>query len=240
LELLRVGGADGNDHSSAVGELRGQRGGDTESRSGDEDGVERGAGSESKGSVTGEHADVGIAEGGENAAGALREGCVAFDGEDLRGKFREQSGNVAGTGANFENLFGRRELEGLEHEGNDIGLRDGLAVSDGKRMIFVGLGAVRFRDKFVAGDAKHGVEDARVGNPTGPELGVDHKLTSGGRVGHAIPASGARLPAVSDEESRAISNSLSYFYFLRRRICTSKLTTPFWSRLPTREMLRLT
>ena len=161
-------------------------------------------------------------------------------GEDLRGKFREQSGDVAGTGANFENLVVGRELEGLQHEGNDVRLGDGLAVSDGKRMIFVGLGAVRFRDKFVAGDAKHGVEDARVGNPTGPELGVDHKLTSGGRVGHAIPASGARLPAVSDEESRAISNSLSYFYFLRRRICTSKLTTPFWSRLPTREMLRLT
>jgi hypothetical protein len=109
---------------------------------------------------------------------------VALDGEDLRGKFGEQSSDVAGTSADFENLVGRPELKGFEHDGNDVGLRDGLAVANGKRMIFVSLGAARFRDKFVAGDAKHGIKDARVGNPTGPELGVDHMLTSGDRVGH--------------------------------------------------------
>src|ERR1039458_7505408 len=58
---------------------------------------------------------------------------------------------------------------------------------------------------------------------------MNHELTRGGRVGHAIPASGVRLPAVSDEsESRALQNNISYF--LRRRMRTSKLTTPFWSR----------
>jgi hypothetical protein len=37
-----------------------------------------------------------------------------------------------------------------------------LAVADGERMIFVGLAAVDFRDKFVPGGAKHGVEDTQV------------------------------------------------------------------------------
>jgi hypothetical protein len=85
---------------------------------------------------------------------------VTLNGEDLRDKFREQSGNIAGTGADFEDLFSRPEAEGLEHEGNDVGLRDRLALPDGKRMVFIGLRAARFRDKFVAGGAKHGVEDA--------------------------------------------------------------------------------
>ncbi len=150
----------------------------------DQDGVEGGAGRESEGSVSGEDADIRIAEGGENVARALREGCVAFDGKDLCGKFREQSRDVAGTSANLENLVAGRELEGLEHEGHDVRLGDGLAVPDRKGMIFVGLGAVRFRDKFVAGNTKHGVEDARIGDAAVPELRVDHTLTSGGRVGH--------------------------------------------------------
>jgi len=145
---------------------------------------------------------------------------VAFDREDLRGKFREQGGDVAGTGANLENLVMGRELERFEHEGNDVGLRDGLVVADGKRMIFVSLGAVRFRDKFVTRNAKHGIEDARVRHAAGPELGVDHKLTSGGRVGHAIPAFfGARLPAVSDEsEKLRVSHPLDTPHALRRGI----------------------
>jgi hypothetical protein len=82
------------------------------------------------------------------------------------------------------------------------------------------LGAVRFRDKFVTRNAKHGIEDARVRHAAGPELGVDHKLTSGGRVGHAIPAFfGARLPAVSDEsEKLRVSHPLDTPHALRRGI----------------------
>ena len=41
-------------------------------------------------------------------------------------------------------------------------------------MIFVGLGAIARGDEFVARDAQHGIEDARVGDAAGEELGVDH------------------------------------------------------------------
>ena len=86
---------------------------------------------------------------------------MAFDGENLCGKLREQRRDIAGTSANFKNFVVGHQPERFEHKGNDVRLRDGLAVADGQRMIFVGLGAVRFRDEFVAWDAKHGIQDAR-------------------------------------------------------------------------------
>jgi hypothetical protein len=164
--------------------LNEQSGRDTECGGRDEDSVERCEGRESDRAIAGEDTDVRVSEGGEKVTSALRQGCVALNGEYLSGKLREQSGDVAGTGAYFENHVSGPELEGLEHKGNDVRLRYSLPVADGKRMIFVGLGAVRFRDKFVAWDATHGIEDARVRNSTATELGVDHILTSSGRVGH--------------------------------------------------------
>ena len=44
----------------------------------------------------------------------------------------------------------------------------------------------------MAGNAQHGVEDARVGDAAGAELGVDHVLAGCGGVSHWIP--GFRLP----------------------------------------------
>lgn len=46
-------------------------------------------------------------------------------------------------------------------------------------MVFVSLGAEVFRNKLVARDAEHGVEDARVGDAAGAELGVEHLLRGG-------------------------------------------------------------
>jgi hypothetical protein len=217
LQLLRVGRTDGDDHSPGVAELREQSEREIGGGGGDKDRVEGSDGRKTEGAVSGEDADAGVAECGENFAGAIGKGWVAFDGENLRSKFGEQSGNVAGTSTDFEDLFSGCELEAFEHQGDDIGLRDGLAVADGQRMIFVGLGAVRLRDELVAGHAHHGAEDARVGDAPAPELRIDHELTCCGRVGHGLGRG----------------------YFLRRRMRRSKLTTPFWSRVPTTETLRL-
>src|ERR1700693_3124460 len=49
-------------------------------------------------------------------------------------------------------------------------------------MIFVGLSAIGFRNKFVARNTQHGIEDAGISDAAVPELGVDHKLTSGGHT----------------------------------------------------------
>jgi hypothetical protein len=61
-----------------------QSGRQIRSSSGDEDGVERGVGAETECAVCGEHLDVGIAELGEKVTGTVRQGRVAFNGENLR------------------------------------------------------------------------------------------------------------------------------------------------------------
>ena len=131
LQLLSVEGADGNNHSSGIAELGEQCGGQVGSSGGDEDGVEWGAGGYTKCSVSGKDSSVVVAEFGENLARALGQGRMAFNGKNLTGKLGEQSGYIAGACSHLENLFGSSELKRLEHEGNDVRLRDGLAVSDG-------------------------------------------------------------------------------------------------------------
>ncbi len=190
LQLLRVGGADRNNHSSGIAELGEQRGRQIGSSGGDEDGIERGVGGKTKSTVSGKDSGVVIAEFGENFARSLGQGGMAFDRENLLGKLSEQSGYIAGTRSNLENFVGAGELEGVEHETNNVWLRDGLVVTDGQRMVFIGLAAIRFRDKSMAGDAEHRIKDAWVGDAASPELGVDHELTSRGRVGHEFQLSG--------------------------------------------------
>jgi hypothetical protein len=102
----------------------------------------------------------------------------------LFGKLSEQGGYIAGTRSNLENFVGGGELEGVEHDSNNVRLRDGLVVTDRKGMVFVGLAAIRFRDKSMAGDAEHSMQDPGIRDAAIPKLGVDHELTRGGRVGH--------------------------------------------------------
>jgi hypothetical protein len=184
LQLLRVGGADGNNHSSGIAELGQQHGRQIGSSGGDEDGVERGVGGKTKSAVSGKDSGVVIAEFGENFARSLGQSGMAFDGENLLGKLSKQSGHIAGTSSNFENLVGGSELEGVEHDSNNVRLRDGLVVTDRKGMVFVGLAAIGFRDKSMTGHAEHSIEHTRIRDATVPELGVDHELTRGGGVRH--------------------------------------------------------
>ena len=131
LQLLRVGGADRNNHSSGIAELSKQHGGQIGSSGRDEDGVERGIGRKTKCAVSGKDSGVAIAEFGENFARTLDQGGMAFDGENLLGKLGQQSGYIARASSHFENLIGGSELKRFEHDGNNVGLRDGLVVTDG-------------------------------------------------------------------------------------------------------------
>src|SRR6202050_4247507 len=65
LKLLRVRRSDGDDHSSAVAELSGQSGRQTESGGRNEDGVKRGAVGKSERPIAGDDMHVPIAENSE-------------------------------------------------------------------------------------------------------------------------------------------------------------------------------
>ena len=132
-----------------------------------------------EGAVASKYLDVGVAECGDCGASVGGERGVTFDGKNLCGKFREECGDISRAGADFEDNISGGELEGFEHDGDNIGLGDGLVVADGQRVIFVSFGTVGFGNEGVTGNAQHGVEDARVGDATGAELSVDHELAGG-------------------------------------------------------------
>jgi len=131
LELLRVGWADGDDHAPAVAELGEQRRRDVQSGGGDEDCIEGGMCGKAEGSVAGKDLDIGITERRNGSASIGGESRMTFDGENFRGKFGKQSSDVSRAGADFEDNIGRRELQVFEHDCDNIGLGDGLVVTDG-------------------------------------------------------------------------------------------------------------
>ena len=186
LKLLRVVGAYRHDHASAFAQLGNERSGEIGSGGRNEDCVEGSEGGDAKGAVSrnGFYVGVGVAEPCENLTGARGEGVVALNGVHLHRELSQQGGCVAGASANFENFFVGLKLEGLEHERNDVGLRDGLSIADGERMIFVGLGAVLGGNEFVARNAEHGVENTWVRDSAGSKLVVNHQAAGCGEVGH--------------------------------------------------------
>ena len=190
LQLLRIRGADGNNHASTFAQLSEQSRWDFESGSGDQNCVEGSVGGKTECAVAGQDMDIGRTELGKDGARFGGEGGVPFDGEDLCGQFCQEGGNVPGAGADFENGVGRGESKRLQHDRDHVGLGDSLIIADGQRMILIGLLTQLLRDEFVAWNAQHGIEDAGIGDATGAELRVHHKLAGCGGVSHV---SGFRL-----------------------------------------------
>ena len=94
----------------------------------------------------------------------LGEGLDNFDRVDLGACVREDSGLVAGTGADFQNFIPGSRTYGFGHECHDVRLRDGLAVTDRQRVVGVGLAAQTQREKFVPRHGAHGMERGGIGD----------------------------------------------------------------------------
>jgi hypothetical protein len=77
-------------------------------------------------------------------------------------------------------------------------------------------------------NSPHGIQYAGIGDAAAHQLLFDHALAQGG-VGLAI---GGKYHIWRERVRQP-------FYFFRCRTRTSKLTTPFWSREPTTDTLRL-
>src|ERR1035437_4296097 len=131
---------DRNNHPATVFELVNQRLWHLPRRAGDNDGVERRGLGPAFVAVTRARVDIGVTEPFEAGGGLVGQVLDDFDGIDLRGPFGEHGRLVTGAGANFEHAIRRLWLELLGHKGDDISLRDGLAVADGERTVLVRLG----------------------------------------------------------------------------------------------------
>ena len=97
--------------------------------------------------------DVGVAKMAQNVSRLDCEFRMTFDGIHMLAQLREQCGLVSGAGADSEDCFVFRGCQKFQHERNDVGLRNGLELADGKWIVVVGLLAIRLGHKFVARDA---------------------------------------------------------------------------------------
>ena len=131
LQLLRVSRADGDDHPSAFGRLLDQRRRHLGSGGGNDDRVIGRAWRKAETAVARNHFHVAVAEAGEQCSGFVGQGGMALDGDDLRREFGEQRGHVTRSGADFQHFVAGSERQGFEHERDDVGLRDCLALADG-------------------------------------------------------------------------------------------------------------
>jgi len=188
---LSFGWACGNDEAAGFFELGKDGGGEFGGGGGDKDGVIGGLVGEAEGTVGDEEGDVAVVEAVEDQLGLRGQCGVALDGIDVAGEFGEEGGLVSGAGADFEDGIVGVEAEEFEHEGDDVGLGDGLGFGDGERGVVVSVVAVGEADKFVAGDLGHDGEDAGVLDAALGELGSDHALAESGEIevgaGHGVP-----------------------------------------------------
>ena len=85
------------------------------------------------------HVDVVIAGLVQVPGRLLRKLPNAFDGEDLTCNLREDSRRVTTAGTYLQYFFAAAQAQGLDHEGDDVGLRNCLAGADRKGAIFISL-----------------------------------------------------------------------------------------------------
>jgi hypothetical protein len=182
LQKLRFGRADGDDEASGFFELGKERGGTFGGSGGDEYGVVGGMVGKAEGAVADDEGDVAAGEAIEDRLGLGRESGVALDGVDVATEFSEQGGLVSGAGADFEDYVGGVEAEEFEHEGDDVGLGDGLSFPDRKRRVVVSVLAKRGAYEFMARDPGHDGEDSDVADAALGELSNDHSLAEVGEV----------------------------------------------------------
>ena len=101
--------------------------------------------------------DVVVTKIGERRGGLLGQRAVTLDGVDVGGNFGKDRRRIAGTGADFEDLFAATQRQRLGHERDDIGLRDCLPFFDRQGSIIVSkLAKVRRQEAFTR-HTPHGI-----------------------------------------------------------------------------------
>ncbi len=87
----------------------------------------------SSGAVTMQDMNVVVAEFGQRRRGLVRELAETLDRVNIGRDLRQYRGGVTGTGADLEHFLAALEHQGFRHEGDDIGLGNGLLAGDRER-----------------------------------------------------------------------------------------------------------
>src|SRR5438874_8323151 len=128
---------------------------------------------------------VGVTEPFAALRRDARETRMTLDPVDLRGDAACDGSRVSGSRADVEDVVIVLELQRLQHQRNDVRLRNRLFLIDRQRGILVSELDQFMRHELLARHLGHGAEDVLVANAAGDELAFDHFLLSGstGRAG---------------------------------------------------------
>jgi hypothetical protein len=119
---------------------------------------------------------------------------VTLDRIDLVGDTAEHGGAVAGASPDLQHPIAGLCFGGLDHQRDDVGLRDGLPLLDGQRVVLVGELLEAARHERLARNLAHGVEHASIGHAAAGDLPLHHAVAVdrmvvelSGVLGHGRP-----------------------------------------------------
>ena len=171
--LQRLLFADGNDQSSADGQLIQQRLRNIGAAGGDDDRIEGRVLRPTERAVAVQHVHVVETLLAQSPRRLFGQFGVPLDRVDLAGDSSQDRRGVAGAGADFQHAVLRLQLECLGHQGHDVGLRNGLPLLDRQGPIEVGkLGQLGRQERFTRHRFHRG-QHRGIGDAAAPDLTLD-------------------------------------------------------------------
>jgi hypothetical protein len=120
---------------------------------------------------------------GQRPGRLLGELADALDRVDLAGDFGEHGRRVAGAGTDLQHPFAALERQRLDHEGDDVGLRDRLPLGDRQRRVVIGEFAQPLGQKGFARHRAHGIEHQVRAHAARRNGVLHHLLAQPGEIG---------------------------------------------------------
>ena len=120
----------------------------------------------------------------KNGGSFFRELSNTFDRIDVTCDARKDAGRITRSSSNLENGLSAFEIQRLNHESYDIGLRYCLVGIDRKRRIVIGEFLQRLGKESVAGNCAHGFKYERRADPACNNLPLDHIAAQLSKASH--------------------------------------------------------
>src|SRR3954447_7150118 len=118
--------------------------------------------------------NIAIAQFLEPCRGAVGELIQALNRVHIGGDLRQHCGGVTGTGADLEDFFAALEHQGFCHEGDNVGLGNGLARANRERRVFVSEFAQTLRHEQLSRHLAHGVKHEFIADTARGYVLLDH------------------------------------------------------------------
>ena len=118
-------------------------------------------------------------------------------------------GRIARAGAHLQHAVRGRQIGGRQHQGDNIGLGDGLAGLHRKGCILIGARLHRIRHEGLSRDSLHRRQDPRIGSCPKPWCSFGGVITAiSGWAGSGQAATAGRLTRASSLSGAKLSSGM--------------------------------